>query len=161
MSPSSFGYAEFGSGKEAAKAIKKLNGAEISGRMIKLDTATPRGGGGGRGGGAPRGGRGGWGECVCVCVCTCVCVSVCESYPISQVALPGVLPEVGVAEGGVEVTRQARCSLLGISPTRRSPTPWRTCSLRPPTSTCPRTERRERKEGERENKLVWQTRHKL
>ena len=112
LSPYSFGYAEFASAKEASRAIKKLSGGEINGREINLDTATPRGGGGGRG------------ECVCVCVrvhvwvcvrvCVgvCVCVRACEKVTsISQMVLLEVLPEVGVVEGGVEATPQARCSL--------------------------------------------------
>ena len=53
-----FGYVEFASAKPAKKAEQELNGAELSGREIRVDFATPRGDGG-RGGGTPRG-RGKW-----------------------------------------------------------------------------------------------------
>lgn len=62
-----FGYVDFSSVDEAKAAKEALNGAEIAGRSIRLDFATPRddnGGGGGRGGfggrgrGGDRGGRG-------------------------------------------------------------------------------------------------------
>jgi len=49
---------EFASAKPAKKAEQELNGAELSGRELRVDFATPRGDGG-RGGAAPRG-RGKW-----------------------------------------------------------------------------------------------------
>ena len=45
---------EFASAKPAKKAEQELNGAELSGRELRVDFATPRGDGG-RGGAAPRG----------------------------------------------------------------------------------------------------------
>ncbi|KAK5168511.1 hypothetical protein LTR04_006589 [Oleoguttula sp. CCFEE 6159] len=61
-----FGYIGFSSVEEATAAHEALNGAEIAGRAIRLDYATPRtndGGSGGRGRGRggfnDRGGRGG------------------------------------------------------------------------------------------------------
>ena len=58
--PTRFGYAEFASPQQAKKALKSLSEAELDGRTLRIDFATPRGGGGGGGGnrGTPRGGRG-------------------------------------------------------------------------------------------------------
>lgn len=56
-----FGYVEFTTPKQMKKAERELNGAELSGRELKVDVATPRGDGENRGGGGgtPRGrGRG-------------------------------------------------------------------------------------------------------
>ena len=50
---------EFTTPKEMKKAERELNGAELSGRELKVDVATPRGDGERGGGGTPRGrGRG-------------------------------------------------------------------------------------------------------
>lgn len=61
--PKGFGYVEFESLDGATTAFEAASGAEIAGRMIRLDYSQPRdasGGGGGRGGfGGDRGGRGG------------------------------------------------------------------------------------------------------
>ena len=60
--PKGYGYVDMSSVEEAQAAMDALNGAEIDGRSLRLDFATPRdsndGGRGGRGGG--RGGRGGF-----------------------------------------------------------------------------------------------------
>jgi len=75
--PKGFGYVTFASVVDAKKAYENMMGAEIAGRPVRLDYATPRpdrsgGGGGGRGGrggfgdrggrGGGRGGRGGFGD---------------------------------------------------------------------------------------------------
>ena len=75
--PKGFGYVGFSSVDEAQAALEALNGADIAGRAIRLDFATPRsndggssrggsfggrGGGRGRGGFGDRGGRGGRGR---------------------------------------------------------------------------------------------------
>jgi RNA recognition motif-containing protein len=71
--PKGFGYVTFSSVQDAEKAYEQMMGAEIAGRPVRLDFATPRpdrseggfsrggGRGGGRGFGADRGrgGRGG------------------------------------------------------------------------------------------------------
>ena len=50
---------EFTTPKQMKKAERELNGAELSGRGLKVDVATPRGDGERGGGGTPRGrGRG-------------------------------------------------------------------------------------------------------
>jgi nucleolin len=76
--PKGFGYVEMGSIDEAKAALEGLQGAELSGRPLRLDYSTPkpnndggrggfgggfggRGRGGGRGGFGDRGGRGGRG----------------------------------------------------------------------------------------------------
>ena len=62
-----FGFVRMGSDDEAKAALEALNGTELDGRQIRVDTAEdkPRGGGGGgyRGGGGGGGGgyRGGGG----------------------------------------------------------------------------------------------------
>ena len=61
LSPHRYGYVEFESGAMAQKAMSKLQGEDVDGREMRIDIATPRGGGGGggRGGyGTPRGGGG-------------------------------------------------------------------------------------------------------
>lgn len=63
--PKGFGYVTFKSVEDAKNAYENMAGAEISGRPVRLDYATPRpdrsgGDRGGRGGG--RGGRGGFGD---------------------------------------------------------------------------------------------------
>ncbi|RDW60285.1 hypothetical protein BP5796_11891 [Coleophoma crateriformis] len=60
--PKGFGYVSFSSIDDAKAAYEAMTGAEIGGRPVRLDYATPRpeNGGGGRGGG--RGGRGGFGD---------------------------------------------------------------------------------------------------
>ncbi|KAK5003662.1 hypothetical protein LTR28_009889 [Elasticomyces elasticus] len=58
--PKGFGYVEFETVEEATAALEALNGADIAGRNIRLDYATPRDqSGGGRGGRGSFGGRGG------------------------------------------------------------------------------------------------------
>jgi nucleolin len=72
--PKGFGYVQYSSVDEAAKALEAMQGTSISGRSLRLDFSTPRtntgdsprGGRGGRGGvrgggrgGFDRGGRGG------------------------------------------------------------------------------------------------------
>ena len=60
--PKGYGYVEFASIDEAKAAHAALNGADIEGRPIRLDYATPRdnnSSAGGRGGFGDRGGRGG------------------------------------------------------------------------------------------------------
>ena len=58
-----FGFVEMGSESEAATAIQKLNGQEMSGRALNVSEAKPQeprtGGGGGGGGRRPSGGGGG------------------------------------------------------------------------------------------------------
>lgn len=63
-----FGFVEFATDDEAATAIEKMNGVELSGRALNVSEAKPmaprenRGfGGGGRGGGGNRDSRGGGG----------------------------------------------------------------------------------------------------
>merc|ERR1712225_10389 len=61
--PKGFGYVTFSSIDDAKTAFEAMTGADIAGRPVRLDYATPkpdRGDGGGRGGG--RGGRGGFGD---------------------------------------------------------------------------------------------------
>jgi hypothetical protein len=61
-----FGFVEMASEEEAERAISGLNGAQLDGRMIRVDRATPRGAGGpprprpAGGGFAPRPGGGGY-----------------------------------------------------------------------------------------------------
>lgn len=65
-----FGFVEMASDEEAASAIEALDGSELGGRKLTVNTARPRedrfgggGGGGGRGrGGGAGGGRGGGGD---------------------------------------------------------------------------------------------------
>src|SRR4051812_9398813 len=69
--PRGFAFVEFASDEDAAKAIEKFNGYELSGRALRVNAAEDRprtgGGGGGRprtfggGGGAGRGGFSGGG----------------------------------------------------------------------------------------------------
>ena len=64
-----FGFVEMGDTHAALEAIKKMNGADLGGRTLKVDQAKERtagfgfsrggGGGGGYGGGGHRGGGGG------------------------------------------------------------------------------------------------------
>lgn len=60
-----FGFVEMGSESDAATAIQKLNGQEMSGRALNVSEAKPQeprtGGGGGGGGGRRPGGGGGGG----------------------------------------------------------------------------------------------------
>ena len=56
-----FGFVTFNDGDAAKQAIDSLNGSELDGRTIRVDTATERRGGAG-GGGGPRGGGGGGGN---------------------------------------------------------------------------------------------------
>jgi len=59
-----FGFVTFVDAESAAKAREALNGSELDGRSIRVDTATERpdrGGRGGGGGGGHRGGGGGGG----------------------------------------------------------------------------------------------------
>ncbi|KAH7354655.1 putative nuclear localization sequence-binding protein [Rhexocercosporidium sp. MPI-PUGE-AT-0058] len=61
--PKGFGYVTFSSIDDAKTAFEAMTGADIAGRPVRLDYATPRpdrSEGGGRGGG--RGGRGGFGD---------------------------------------------------------------------------------------------------
>ncbi|MFW6051647.1 MAG: RNA recognition motif domain-containing protein [Myxococcota bacterium] len=67
-----FGFVTFSEDAAADAAMGEMNGAELDGRMIKVDEARERQGGGGgggrgrgggggfRGGGGRRGGGGGW-----------------------------------------------------------------------------------------------------
>ena len=62
--PRGFAFVEFTSDEDAAKAIEKFNGYELSGRALRVNAAEdrPRGSGGGRpGGGGGYGGGGGGG----------------------------------------------------------------------------------------------------
>ncbi len=54
--PRGFAFVEFTSDEDAAKAIEKFNGYELSGRALRVNAAEdrPRSGGGPRGGGGPR-----------------------------------------------------------------------------------------------------------
>ena len=59
-----FGFVTFADEASANKAKDELNGTELDGRSIRVDSATerpPRGGGGGRRGGGYGGGGGGYG----------------------------------------------------------------------------------------------------
>jgi len=62
-----FGFVSFADDESAQQAVNTLNGSELDGRTIRVDTATERpersgGGRGGRGGyGGGGGGRGGYG----------------------------------------------------------------------------------------------------
>ncbi len=52
-----FGFVEMATAEEADAAIKKFNGQEVDGRMLKVELAKPSGsGGGGRSGGGGGGG---------------------------------------------------------------------------------------------------------
>src|SRR5688572_3994645 len=61
--PRGFGFVEFASDEDAAKAIEKFNGYELGGRALRVNPAEdrPRTGGGGGGGYRPGGGGGGYG----------------------------------------------------------------------------------------------------
>ncbi len=62
--PKGFGYVTFASVEDAKNAMENMMGADIAGRPVRLDYATPRperDAGGGRGGFGDRGGRGGRG----------------------------------------------------------------------------------------------------
>ncbi|MGN6183121.1 MAG: RNA recognition motif domain-containing protein [Thermoanaerobaculia bacterium] len=66
--PRGFAFVEFASDEDAAKAIEKFNGYELSGRALRVNAAEdrprssgPRPGGGGGGGGYGGGGYGGGG----------------------------------------------------------------------------------------------------
>ncbi len=54
-----FGFVTYQHGEDAQSALEAMNGVELDGRTLRVDTANerPRGGGGGGGGG---GGRGRW-----------------------------------------------------------------------------------------------------
>jgi cold-inducible RNA-binding protein len=57
-----FGFVTFENAEDASKAQAELNGSDLDGRSIRVDSATerpPRSGGGGGGGGGRRGGGGG------------------------------------------------------------------------------------------------------
>jgi len=59
-----FGFVTFADEAGATKAREELNGSDLDGRSIRVDSATerpPRGGGGGGGGGGRRGGGGDYG----------------------------------------------------------------------------------------------------
>ena len=59
-----FGFVTYEESDSATQAQENLNGSELDGRSIRVDTATerrPRQGGGGGGGGGGRGGYGGGG----------------------------------------------------------------------------------------------------
>src|ERR687883_1415434 len=59
--PRGFAFVEFTSDEDAAKAIEKFNGYELSGRALRVNAAEDRPRGAGRPGGAGGGGRGGYG----------------------------------------------------------------------------------------------------
>lgn len=66
--PRGFAFVEFSDDADAAKAIEKFNGYELSGRALRVNAAEdrprssgPRPGGGGYGGGGRDGGGGGYG----------------------------------------------------------------------------------------------------
>ena len=65
--PKGFGFVEMATPEEAQKAKSALDGTELDGRALKVDTAkemvprAPRSGGGGFGGGYGGGSRGGYG----------------------------------------------------------------------------------------------------
>lgn len=55
-----FAFVEMATAEAAEAAVKKFNGQEVDGRMLKVEVAKPSGSGGGRGGGGFRSGaRGG------------------------------------------------------------------------------------------------------
>jgi cold-inducible RNA-binding protein len=58
--PRGFGFVEMASAEEAAEAVKKFNGQQVDGRVLKVEIANSAGGGGGarRGGGGYRAGGG-------------------------------------------------------------------------------------------------------
>ena len=58
--PRGFGFVEMASAEEAAEAVKKFNGQQVDGRVLKVEIANSAGGGGGarRGGGGSRPGGG-------------------------------------------------------------------------------------------------------
>ena len=60
-----FGYVEYSSSKDAQKALKKMDGADLGGRQIRVDMANPPSSGGG-------GGRGRGGMCVHGCLSVCL-----------------------------------------------------------------------------------------
>jgi RNA recognition motif-containing protein len=51
-----FGFVEMATAEEADAAVKKFNGQEVDGRMLKVELAKPSGSGGGRSGGGFRSG---------------------------------------------------------------------------------------------------------
>ena len=59
-----FGFVEMASAEEAAEAVKRLNGQQVDGRVLKVEIANSTGAGGGarRGGGYSSGGRSGGGR---------------------------------------------------------------------------------------------------
>jgi len=57
-----FGFVTFSESDSANSALQELNGSELDGRTIRVDTATERSRGGGGGGGPRRGGGGGGGS---------------------------------------------------------------------------------------------------
>jgi RNA recognition motif-containing protein len=63
--PRGFAFVEFANDEDAAKAIEKFNGYELSGRALRVNAAEDRPRSGGGGGGRPRpsygGGGGGYG----------------------------------------------------------------------------------------------------
>jgi cold-inducible RNA-binding protein len=63
--PRGFAFVEMGTTEAAQGAISGLNGQEVGGRQLRIDSAKPPGGdgrgGGGRGGFGGGGGRGGYG----------------------------------------------------------------------------------------------------
>jgi RNA recognition motif-containing protein len=56
--PRGFAFVEMSSPAEAQAAMAALDGQQLDGRMLKVNEAQERSGGGGRGGGRDRGGRG-------------------------------------------------------------------------------------------------------
>jgi cold-inducible RNA-binding protein len=58
--PRGFGFVEMASAEEAAEAVKKFNGQQVDGRVLKVEIANSAGAGGGarRGGGGYRAGGG-------------------------------------------------------------------------------------------------------
>jgi len=54
-----FGFVTFSDATQATAATEGMNGAELDGRAIRVDSARERSGGGGGGGGGGRGGGGG------------------------------------------------------------------------------------------------------
>src|SRR6476469_2355489 len=59
--PRGFAFVEFASDEDAAKAIEKFNGYELSGRALRVNAAEDRPRAGGGGGGRPRQSFGGGG----------------------------------------------------------------------------------------------------